>query len=68
MPPRGWRLRLEDILDSITKIERYIYGLSFEEFCVDDRTFDAVAWNFGIIGEAARNVPPEITGRYPEIP
>ena len=68
MPPRHWKLRLEDILESIRKIERFSYGLSFEEFRADDKTFDAVVRNFGIIGEAARHVPPEITDRHPEVP
>jgi uncharacterized protein with HEPN domain len=68
VPPRSWRLRIEDILESIEKIERYSFGLSFEEFRADDKTFDAVARNFGIIGEAARHVPAEIADRHPDIP
>jgi uncharacterized protein with HEPN domain len=41
--------------------------MTFEDFLADERTFDAVMRNLQIIGEAAKNVPPEIRVRYPEI-
>ena len=40
---RSNRLYLNDILESIEKIKRYIDGLSFEEFMASDMIFDAVA-------------------------
>ena len=46
---------------------RYTQGMTFEDFLADDRTFDAVMRNLQIIGEAAKNVPPEIRIRYPEV-
>lgn len=46
MPPREWRVRVEDILGSITKIERYTAGMTFDTFQDDDRTVDAVIRNF----------------------
>ena len=30
--PRDYKLYLEDILEAIDKIERYLEGISFEEF------------------------------------
>ncbi len=68
MPPREWRVRVEDILGSITKIERYTAGMTFDTFQGDDRTVDAVIRNFQIIGEAARHVPPEVESRFPHVP
>jgi uncharacterized protein with HEPN domain len=68
MPPRDWRIRLEDILDAIDKIETYVVGMSFEEFSADTKTLDAVIRNLTIIGEAARNVPAEIQERYRDVP
>ena len=65
---REWHFRIEDILDSISKIERYISGKTFEEFLSDEMIWDAVIRNFITIGEAARNIPDEITQAYPEIP
>jgi len=37
MPPGEWRQRIEDILEAIHKIRRYVSGLSFDEFCADDK-------------------------------
>ena len=48
------------MLDAITKILRYIDGMTFGEFSSDDRTVDAVARNLEIIGEAARHIDPDV--------
>ena len=56
MPPREWRLRIEDVLDAIAKIERYVQGLTFEEFQADEKTIDAVVRNLEVIGEAVRHL------------
>jgi Ribonuclease HepT-like len=45
LPPREWRLRVEDILEAIAKIEQYVSGLSFEQFQADQKTVDAVVRN-----------------------
>lgn len=68
MPSRDWRLRIDDILECIAKIERYTEGMTFEDFIGDDKTVDAVLRRIEIIGEATRNVPDEVTARFPEIP
>jgi uncharacterized protein with HEPN domain len=41
--------------------------MSFEDFLADERTLDAVVRNLEIIGEAAKNVPPEVRERYRDI-
>jgi uncharacterized protein with HEPN domain len=64
---RDVRLYLEDIIESGTKILNFTAHLNFEEFCSNTMVFDAVLYNLGIIGEAAKNVPPDIRFRYPEI-
>src|SRR5215210_2302942 len=56
LPPRDWRVRIEDILESLSKIERYTRGMTVEEFRTDDKTVDAVVRNLGIIGAAARRL------------
>ena len=33
MPPRAWRLRIEDMLDAIQAIEEFVEGQDFEAFC-----------------------------------
>ena len=35
MPPRGWRLRIEDVLEAIAKIQRYTAAGTFESFVRD---------------------------------
>jgi uncharacterized protein with HEPN domain len=59
LPPRDWRLRVEDILDAIARIERYVAGLTSEQFKADQKTVDAVVRNLEIIGEAVRHLAAE---------
>lgn len=68
MPPRNWKIRIDDILESISKIRRYTRGFDFDKFEDDEKTIDAVIRNLEIIGEAARNVPREIQTLYPDLP
>ncbi|MEI7847440.1 MAG: DUF86 domain-containing protein [Chloroflexota bacterium] len=51
----------------IEKINAYTVGMTFEKFCEDDKTVDAVIRNFEIIGEAAGHIPLEIQEKYPEL-
>ena len=68
MPRRDWRLFIDDITESILRIERYCRGLTYGSFSGDQKTIDAVVRNITVIGEAARNVPAEVVARHPEIP
>ncbi|RKY19587.1 MAG: hypothetical protein DRP63_00345 [Planctomycetota bacterium] len=68
MSERDWRLFLQDILYCIDKIRKYIGDMSQEEFLKDTKTQDAVVRNLEVIGEAAKNVPPEVHEKYPNIP
>jgi uncharacterized protein with HEPN domain len=42
--------------------------MSFEDFQNDSRTVDAVLRNLEIIGEATKNIPPEVRIRHSDIP
>ena len=68
MSPRDWRMRVQDILEAIQKIQDYTREASLESLQADARTVDAVVRNLTIIGEATRNVPLDIQKRYPAIP
>ena len=68
MPTREWPLRIQDIIDSITKIQRLTVQKTFEEFEADEAILGAVLYCFIIIGEAAVNVPATLQNRYPHIP
>ncbi len=65
--PRDFKLYLEDILECIAKINRYVSGLTFDNFSKDEKTIDAVIRNLQIIGEASRNIPNIIRVEHPEI-
>ena len=65
--PRDFRVSLDDILEAVGKIGRYVGGMSCEEFEQDEKTYDAVVRNLEIIGEASKNIPPSVRVRYPEI-
>lgn len=58
---------IEDILESAYKILRYTSGMTFDQFSADDRTVDAVARNFEIIGEAANRLSPEFKANHQDI-
>jgi uncharacterized protein with HEPN domain len=68
MPPREWRLRIEDMLEAIAKAQRFTEGMTPETFAVDEKSVDAVAYCFVVLGEAARNIPAAVVDAHPEIP
>ncbi len=67
MPKRNNNLLLEDILESILKIEVYTKGIDYNNFFKDEKTKDAVVRNLEIIGEAVNNLSTEFTLKNDEI-
>ena len=67
MSKRDWKLFVEDILECIGKIEKYIERMKFEDFENDDKTTDAVVRNLEIIGEASKNIPDIVKTRYQNV-
>lgn len=68
MSKRDPKLYLQDIEDSIAKIEAYAADFDFDEFCQDRKTIDAIVRNLEIMGEAVKNLPEEIKSKNPDIP
>lgn len=62
---RDYRLYIDDIEKSCTKILRYTNGLTLEGFIANELVYDAVLRNLEIIGEAAKNIPTDMRLRYP---
>ena len=68
MPSREWKLRIQDITESIDEILQRTAGMTFEDFKANRTIIKAVLYDLGIIGEAVRHIPREIKLRYPKIP
>ena len=68
MLPREWRVRVQDILDSIAAIQTYTVGMDYSAFAQDRKTIDAVLRNITVIGEAANQVPDSVQTASPEVP
>lgn len=61
-------LYLDDILESIEKIEEYTQGASEELFSRNTLAQDAVLRRMAIIGEAVKHLPAELTEKHKQIP
>jgi uncharacterized protein with HEPN domain len=65
--PRDYRVYLEDMREAVGKVQRYVEGLSFEAFALEEKTVDAVVRNLEILGEAAKQVPEVIRSAHPQV-
>ncbi len=65
---RDVRLYIEDVLDSIAKIERYTKDINENDFLADTQAQDSVLRRLEIIGEAVKNIPDDFRNKYPQIP
>jgi uncharacterized protein with HEPN domain len=65
---RDERLLVKDILAALDRIDSYTKGMNFEAFVADEKTVNAVIYNFLVIGEGVWLLPLTVTGKYPEIP
>jgi len=54
---RDIRVYIEDIMDSITKIEQYTQGVNEQEFMTNAQLQDAVLRRLEIMGEAVKKIP-----------
>lgn len=59
---------VQDIVDELHRILKFTKKKSYESFSKDDKTIYAVIRSFEIIGEAAKKIPQNITGEFPDIP
>ena len=64
---RDYKVYLEDILEAIHKIRAYTAGMSLPTFTADSKTFNAVARNLEIIGEAAKGLPEPVRAGHAEV-
>ena len=64
---RDYRVYLDDIAESIEKIENYTQGKSWSDFERDTELQDAVLRRFEIIGEAVNHIPSEVKEKHPGV-
>lgn len=64
---RDYRISIKDILDAMDKIEQFTLGMSYDDFCLDEKTISAVRDKLIIIGEAVKQVPTPVREQYPSI-
>ncbi|MBL7078198.1 DUF86 domain-containing protein [Candidatus Shapirobacteria bacterium] len=62
------KIFLSHILESISEIEKYLEGVSEDEFSRSTQIQDAVVRRLEIIGEATKNIPISLKDKYPKIP
>ncbi|KAF0216754.1 MAG: hypothetical protein FD174_3577 [Geobacteraceae bacterium] len=67
-PKREVRDYLNDILQSVADIRSFVTGMSYDQFCADRKTLNAVVRSLEIIGEATKKIPADIRTRNPELP
>jgi len=59
---------VQDIIDSISKIEDYTSGFTKEQFQKNSLMQNAVIRRLEIIGEAVKQIPDSIRNKYPAVP
>jgi len=59
---------LQDITEAISDIERFLEGITQEEFSKNKEKQYAILKALEIIGEAAKNLSKELKARHGEIP
>jgi uncharacterized protein with HEPN domain len=68
MKTRIYKPFVEDMLEAMDKIERYVKGLSYEKFEKNRVLVDEVMGNLEIIDESVENIPEDVREKYPDIP
>lgn len=64
---REYALYLEDILECIGSIESFSRGLAREGFMTDELRQSAILRKIEVMGEAVKNIPPEVRKKYPDV-
>ncbi|MEA2017624.1 MAG: DUF86 domain-containing protein [Campylobacterota bacterium] len=65
---RNYKLYLEDISFECKNIKKFVENTTYEEFTQNLEKVYAVAKAFENIGEAVKQIPKDLTEKYPQIP
>jgi len=59
---------LEDLVDALQKSRQFVAGMDYEQFSADAKTVYAVIRALEVVGEAAKQIPPEVQKAYDMVP
>ncbi len=59
---------INDIVEAIEDLDKFIEGSDYETFQKDKKTVYSVVRAIEIMGEAAKNIPDSMREKYPQIP
>ena len=65
---RDIRVYIEDVLESIERIEEYTGSMSEDNFYDNVQAQDAVLRRLEVIGEAVKQIPEDFRDKHPSIP
>ena len=66
--PLSDNVRIQHILDAIVEVEKYIKGVTQDEFLDNSEKKFATIKQIEIVGEACNKMTPETVNLYPEVP
>ena len=67
MSSRGDVPALKDIVEAISRVERYIGTATLAEFVANTEAQDAVLRNLEVIGEAVKNLSPDFRQEHADV-
>lgn len=67
-PKREYLDYIQDMLDNMARVQRFVAGLTMDQMSSDDKTDYAVRYALQTIGEAANRIPNDVRKIYPQIP
>jgi uncharacterized protein with HEPN domain len=59
---------LQDLLSALRSAERFVEGMTYDDFADDEKTIFAVLRALEVAGEAAKQIPPLRRQRHPSVP
>jgi uncharacterized protein with HEPN domain len=65
---RNPKVYVDDMLDSVARLEQYTAGVTYDEFSRNGQLQDAIVRRLEIIGEVARQIPEEIRQKHDAVP
>jgi uncharacterized protein with HEPN domain len=65
--PRNYKDYMKDILDMGHQIKDRLHDKTYAQFVADQDTVTIVLYSFIVIGEAVKNMPPDLKARHADV-